>query len=356
MTHRLPPPADRPESRRDSTTRPPRSRSRANGAPYPGAPAPARSRKDSAGPRRTTVARTSSRVRSTASTPATVWATGPEPIDPAATWPIPIVEAITASFSSPGARVLLALWPSPASDVSQSARHLPDGQASTMLSSELAAARGAVEGLGRTPSVARLISGQALPGVSSQPFWADFVTDSPSTATALVSPTAAVPDTPTAEGYATVRDPALEPADLIITVLPPERSQDGSVDAVALTAADLLAFGGILAVYTHSDWYGERLVDPSGPMVAAAQSADLLYLQHVVTLHAAIRDGNLQPLPNNGERARHASAAVRANARRLPTPHVRTHGDVLVFAQAHEPNLPNVDSSPKPDTAQGDLR
>jgi len=62
------------------------------------------------------------------------------------------------------------------------------------------------------------------------------------------------------------------------------------------------------------------LIDPTGPMVAAAQNADLLYLQHIVAVH----------LPPHHLRLRHATRAGSAG------PHQRVHSDVLVFAQPHD--------------------
>lgn len=363
MTQRSPSPADRPESRRD-TSRPPRARRSAdgtpypgsNGTPYPGAPLPARGGRDGTRSGRTArPARAPSATRPAAPTPATVWAAGPDPIDPAATWPVPIIEAITTAFSAPGARVLLAPWPAPSVDPTTAAAGTPGIATATTAEAELAAAHTAVERLGRAASLARVIPGGALPGLPSRPFWADFVTDSPPHATVPGRP-AAGSDAPPAEVPAAAGSYAPERADLIIAALPVERSQDGSVDAVALAAADLLAFGGILAVYTHSDWYSDRLVDPSGPMVAAGQSADLLYLQHIVTLHTPIRDGRLERLPTTEQITAHAHAARRAAKRGLPAPHVRAHGDVHIFAQAQSPEPPPAGTASEPDAAPEDLR
>jgi hypothetical protein len=231
-----------------------------------------------------------------------------------------------------------------------------DRERSAPAESDLAAARDAVEGLGRTASLARLVPGGALPGVSSRPFWADFVTDSPTRTTVPGGQPVSGSGTPLAEVSPVAGDSAPERVDLIITALPADRSEDGSVDAMALAASDLLTFGGILAVYTHSDWYGGRLVDPSGPMVAAGQSADLLYLQHIVTLHTPIRDGHLQPLPASEQTAGHARAARRAGARGLPAPHVHAHGDVLIFSQAREPLPPSSAAASGTDTVPEDLR
>jgi hypothetical protein len=232
-------------------------------------------------------------ARNLAPIPPTVWTAGPDPIDPSAAWPVPIIEAITTSFSAPGDRVVLAPWPAHAVDYWGVA---DDG--------ELAAARDAVHALGRDAAVAELVP-----------------TTSSSAATV-------VPEEAVREGAV-----ATDRVNLVITSLPPERGADGSPEVLAIAAARVLAFGGVLAVYTHSDRPAGRLTDPSGPMIAAAQNADLLYLQHIVTLHTPIHSGRLQPMP---EPLRQASDGVALSAQTLgsPTAHVRAHGDVLVFAQA----------------------
>ncbi|MEU0529082.1 hypothetical protein [Amycolatopsis tolypomycina] len=282
MTRRPLSSANRP-SNRDDSTRPQRTR-RVNGIPYPGAPDPvgssARTRRS---PKRSTT------TRELAPIPPTVWTAGPDPIDPAAAWPVPIIETITASFSAPGDRVLFAPWPTAGGAASRATG-----------AGELDAALDAVHALGRHPAITKL----ELPTANEVP-------TSGETASAWLS--------------------ADDRVDLAITSLPPERGADGSAEAVAIAAARALAFGGILAVYTHSDWSSGRLTDPSGPMIAAAQNADLLYLQHIVTLHTPIRNGRLQPP------AATDSTDLAPSGRELGAPmaHVRAHGDVLVFAQAH---------------------
>lgn len=89
-----------------------------------------------------------------------------------------------------------------------------------------------------------------------------------------------------------------ERADLVFVSLPAHAAETVSLDELALVAADRLRSGGILAVYTHSDWHERRLVDPTGAIVAACQHADLLYLQHIIALHTPIRDGLLHAAPS----------------------------------------------------------
>ncbi|WP_410645310.1 hypothetical protein [Amycolatopsis sp. lyj-346] len=217
---------------------------------------------------------------------------------------MPIVESITTSFSAAGARVLLVPGPAAAEAHRAANDH------------ELAVARHAVRALGRDAVVAELV-----------------LTASPSADTA-------------AGGLAALNERAMRDevapgmavdsarADLIITMLPSNADNDASVETLAIAAARMLVFGGVLAVYTHTDWSTGRLIDPSGPMIAAAQNADLLYLQHIVTLHTPIRNGRLHPPPGSVGPT-HDDAGQHAYQLGAPAPHARVHGDVLVFAQAH---------------------
>lgn len=282
MTRRPPSSANRP-SNRDDSTRPQRPRS-VNGIPYPGASDPLGL---SARPRRSPKRSTTS--CELAPIPPTVWTAGPDPIDPVAAWPVPIIETITTSFSAPGARVLLAPWPT----AEEAASHATGA-------GELDAALDAVHALDRRPAITKL---ELLTAIE--------VPVSGEATSAWLS--------------------ADERVDLVITSLPPERGADGSAEAVAIAAAQLLGFGGILAVYTHSDWSSGRLTDSSGPMIAAAQNADLLYLQHIVTLHTPIQNGRLQPPTATGR----TGLAPGGRESAAPMAHTRAHGDVLVFAQAH---------------------
>jgi hypothetical protein len=298
VTRRPPSSANRP-SNRDDSPRPHRTRP-ANGIPYPGAPDPTASNERSRPAAKTT--KRVDRAHTLAPIPSTVWTAGPDPIDPTAAWPVPIIEAITASFSRPGDRVVLAPWPTQAVETRDPA---DDG--------ELTVARDAVHALGRDATIARLAP-----------------TTSPSAAaTAEARDDRAVPGEVAREGAA-----ATAWVDLVITSMPPERGADGSAEVLAIAAARALAFGGVLAVYTHSDWSTGRLIDPSGSMIAAAQNADLLYLQHILTLHTPIHDGRFQPTPASLRQVSD-DVALSARALGLPTTHVRAHGDVLVFAQAH---------------------
>jgi hypothetical protein len=127
---------------------------------------------------------------------------------------------------------------------------------------------------------------------------------------------------------------ATEDADLIITSLHPQHSSPCASDHLTLLAARLLRKGGILAVLTHSDWSSGELTDPTGPLVASAQNADLLYLQHIVALHIPVRCGQLQD-------ATTVAQTPQAHGRGMAAPHHRISSDVLVFAQPrdHKPPL-----------------
>jgi len=292
VTRRTPSPASRP-SNRDDSTRPRRTRP-ANGIPYPGAPDPAGAGTQ---PRRSTkTTKPANRNRELAPIPPTVWTAGPEPIDPTATWPVPIIEAITTSFSAVGDRVVLAPWPTARADAERAA------------DDELTAAHQAVRALRHDASVRQLVPTTS----SSESVTADL------------------------EDHA-ARD--VERSNLVITSLRPELGADGSIETFTLAAARALTFGGVFAVYTCSDWSTGRLTDPSESLIAAAQNADLLYLQHIVTLHVPIKNGHLRPPPEPDDK--HGGQGAR-NPGSRPV-HARVHGDVLVFAQARADVEPSED-------------
>jgi hypothetical protein len=176
-----------------------------------------------------------------------------------------------------------------------------------------------------------------LAGPTSRPFWADLVGDPHGTSVTATESSLSGLDPAVLDGPDSV--PA--DADLIIASLRPEHSGDHTSDLVALVAARLLRVGGILVVLTHSDWSRGELIDPTGAVVASAQNADLLYLQHVVALHVPVRGGRfateLIPDADGSAADAQARAAHRAAVRRLPVPHRRIHSDVLVFSQPQSP-------------------
>jgi len=92
----------------------------------------------------------------------------------------------------------------------------------------------------------------------------------------------------------------------------------------ASTAA--LKPGGFLVVVTKNLRSGGAMHDLAGDTVELCQHAGLLYWQHVIALHAAIRNGELVPRPSFWQLSTVRKALVRGE--RL---HLVCHEDVLVF-------------------------
>jgi hypothetical protein len=331
--------------RRGDTTRPASTRSgtRRGGdrRPYPTASTTTR-----VSPAKPGSASTRSRSRGSAATPtpATVWTASPAPIGLDTAWPIPIITKIVDSFSESGARVALLSWPTSANRpplAPVGADGVLDHAPGAEPDDELATALAAVEGLDRTGRVVRVAADPTATGPGARPFWADLVGDPD------YSPVAVVPQSGSGVGDGVVDGAENAPAatDLIITSLRPERGGDQSSDLVALVAARLLRVGGILVVITHCDWPVGELIDPTGAVVASAQNADLLYLQHIIALHAPVRGGRFATeslTETDSATAENATrAAHRAAVCGLPAPHRRIHSDVLVFAQPHDYEPPH---------------
>jgi hypothetical protein len=276
-------------------------------------------------------------------TPATVWTAGPAPNDLDTAWPTLIVEKIVGAFSEPGGRVALLPWPTTRPTPGHRPRLTPvfsdgvlDHTPGDEPDDEVADALAAVEGLHRTARVVRVPVDPAATGPGSRPFWADLVEGLDRSPATVSSPSRS----DLRGGVLDGAQAAPADTDLIITSLRPEQGGDHASDVVALVAARLLRVGGILAVITHCDWPAGELIDPTGAVVASAQNADLLYLQHIIALHTPVRDGRfaVESLTElDGTAADdEARAAHRAAVRGLPAPHRRVHSDVLVFAQPHQ--------------------
>jgi hypothetical protein len=334
-------------TRRGDSTRPAGPRPGGDRRPYPTAATTTRISPATPGSPST---RARSRGLAETPPPATVWTAGTAAIDLDASWPPPIVHRIVGAFSTPGGPVVLLPWPG--THPARGARgrlgvigaggvieHAPG----TDPDAEMADALDAVNSLDRSGRVVRVAAETDLTGPASRPFWADLIGNSvgdpqstPATATRVSEPP------PTGLDPAVLDGPDAVPADtdLIITSLRPEHSGDHTSDLVALVAARLLRVGGILAVITHSDWSRGELTDPTGAVVASAQNADLLYLQHIIAVHVPVRGGrfatDLIPDDDDPGAEQQARAAHRAAVRGLPAPHRRIHSDVLVFAQPHE--------------------
>jgi hypothetical protein len=292
-----------------------------------------------------------------------VWALDSRPNDLDATWPAALVARIVTSFSEPAAQVVLLAWPTPNEDrptlvppgVGGVVEHSPGAAQNP----ELTGAVCTVEHLGRTVRIEHVPLDPTAIGPASRPFWADLIEDSdPAPAPVSTAPAVAV-DTDARHGKSRTSGGA----DLIVASLCPQHCANRGADLVALFAARLLRVGGILAMFTHCDSWAGELIDPTGDVVTAGQNVDLLYLQHVVAVHAPVRNGafhlaDTRPDHHTDDgpddegiddaqfRTRH-----RALVRGLPAPHRRIHSDLLVFAQPHDHQAPTNEPS-----RDGDLR
>ncbi|WP_052281208.1 hypothetical protein [Nocardia vulneris] len=188
--------------------------------------------------------------------PATLWSAGPDPLDLTQPWPRPILVRALHEFSRLGDRVIL----------------LPLNTA--------------------TPG-----SGAAVMTV----------VEAGETDRALTDLHAEITDAST--------------ADLIVTDLARGHTDPAHLHATTEWAATRLRAGGLLvvsALATHTR--RGLLCDPTGAIVTAAQSADLLYLQHIITAPVD-RDAITPALPAGSGPQRGVQA------------HRIVHVDVLVFLQ-----------------------
>ncbi|TLG01801.1 hypothetical protein FEK35_23365 [Nocardia cyriacigeorgica] len=205
--------------------------------------------------------------------PSTIWAAGPDPINRTDRWPAPIVERAATEFSQPGDQILLA---TPIS------AH-PQPRAHTRAPSVAAGPYSALEALGRHAAIL--------------PIFTEW-------------------DTPP-QGHEHTAG-----ADLILASLLPTHPGDPVVDRLAALAAQRLRAGGVLTVLTRSAHASDgTLVDPTGAVVHAAQTCDLLYLSHIVAvpIHNDMVTPDITPPPNDDRSAPR---------------HQVVHTDLLVFLQA----------------------
>ena len=98
---------------------------------------------------------------------------------------------------------------------------------------------------------------------------------------------------------------------------------------VYAACAKVLRPGGLLVTVTRNPRPQGRLFDLTAATVQLAQQAGLVYLQHVIALHAAIRDSRLIAPPSLRQRINTRNA----RARGVPV-HLQVHEDVLVFQRA----------------------
>ena len=107
----------------------------------------------------------------------------------------------------------------------------------------------------------------------------------------------------------------------------PEPVGDDRPGVLYAACQRVLRPGGVLAVITASGATAPdgRLADLTGQAVAGARAAGLVYAQHIVLVHAVIRDGQLAPGPAAG------------GASGLPGG-CRVHSDLLIFTQLGGPS------------------
>jgi modification methylase len=101
--------------------------------------------------------------------------------------------------------------------------------------------------------------------------------------------------------------------------------RDAMAEVYAASAAALKP-GGFLVVVTKNLRAGGELHDLAGDTVELCQQAGLLYWQHVIALHAAIRDSELVPRPSFWQLSTTRKALARGDRLQLVC-----HEDVLVF-------------------------
>jgi len=89
---------------------------------------------------------------------------------------------------------------------------------------------------------------------------------------------------------------------------------------------DLLRPGGVLAIVTKNTRRGGRTLDLAGLTVALAREAGFTYLQHVIALHVAIRDGALVGRPSFWQ----LTSVRKARAKGEPA-HLVAHEDLVVL-------------------------
>ena len=102
----------------------------------------------------------------------------------------------------------------------------------------------------------------------------------------------------------------------------------GAMAAVYTGCWALLRPGGILVAVTKNTRRGGRLLDLAALTVTLAGQAGFTYLQHVVALHAAVRDSALVGRPSYWQ----LTAVRAARTKGLPV-HLVAHEDVIVMAK-----------------------
>jgi len=104
-----------------------------------------------------------------------------------------------------------------------------------------------------------------------------------------------------------------------------------AVGELVAACTQVLRPGGLLVTVTGNTHNPDRLIDRASNTVAAAQAAGLDYLQHIVAVHAAVRDGSLAvDLTASTSGTSDASGFA-------PRRHLVVHHDVLVFRNPTDP-------------------
>jgi modification methylase len=103
--------------------------------------------------------------------------------------------------------------------------------------------------------------------------------------------------------------------------------------AVYAGCHNLLRPGGLLVTVTKNTRRSGRLLDLAALTVTLARAAGFTYLQHVVALHAAVRDSVLVGRPSYWQ----LSAVRAARSKGLPV-HLVAHEDVIVMLKPANPS------------------
>lgn len=99
-----------------------------------------------------------------------------------------------------------------------------------------------------------------------------------------------------------------------------------AIGGIYAGCAAVLKPGGLLVTVTKNTRRGGRLFDLAGTTVQLARAAGFTYLQHVVALHVAVRDGDLVARPSFWQ-----LTATRTARRQGEPAHLVAHEDVAVF-------------------------
>lgn len=118
--------------------------------------------------------------------------------------------------------------------------------------------------------------------------------------------------------------------------------------AVYTACAAALRPGGLLVTVTKNTRRAGRCLDLAGLTVALAEAAGLTYLQHVIAIHAAVRDGRLHARPSFWQ----LTQTRRARAHGQPV-HLVVHEDVCLFRAPQIPSDSGITKDSQPATVVG---